>query len=89
MQLEPGMRVRCVDAEWHTMLTNGAEYVVRSGQKCRIGGTHVYIEGHAFAYYARRFKPVIRVKARSQWVNSDLSFLYAPTPATHIFAGAH
>jgi hypothetical protein len=62
MRLEPGMRVRCVDAEWHTELTDGSEYIVAGTfEACGIG--RVRLQGHPLAYYARRFKPILRVKA--------------------------
>lgn len=58
--LEPGMRVRCVNAGWHFDLEPNAEYVVdRMPDDIR-----VRLVGHSQSYYASRFKPIIRVKGR-------------------------
>lgn len=57
--LEPGMRVRCVDAIGSSILEHGAEYVVEG--KTKLGGTKLL--GFRGGWYAERFKPIIRVKA--------------------------
>lgn len=58
MELEPGMRVRCVDA-CATRLREGREYTVESTM-----GDYISVVGGARCYWHySRFKPIIRVKA--------------------------
>lgn len=57
MKLEPGMRVRCVDAH-DTRLRKSREYAVEA-----VTGDYVSVVGERYGWHVRRFKPVIRVKA--------------------------
>lgn len=61
-QLEAGDRVRCVKrGTARTYLTDGKEYVVRS-----VIGNMIYIidnSDEVGGWFARRFKPIVRVKA--------------------------
>jgi len=56
IELEPGMRVRCVDA-YGTRLRKGREYTVEATM-----GDYVSVVGEKY-WHRHRFKPVIRVKA--------------------------
>jgi hypothetical protein len=58
MKLEPGMRVRCVDAYPNRHICVGGNYRV-----AEIDGGMVKVENLANWYADYRFKPVIRVKA--------------------------
>lgn len=70
MQLEPGMRVRCVDAtapdgRQHVRLTHGKEYSVLDVRP-RGGCVEIVDDaGLRSGWLADRFKPVVRVKART------------------------
>ncbi len=58
MQLEPGMRVRCVSDGWYPQLKLGEEYIIdslESYERVKIIGTGTF--------YADRFKPIVRVRA--------------------------
>lgn len=68
LKLEPGMRVRCVVAEPWVGLVEGCDY--------RVDGTHerpwtsrqiVSLAGVSGRFFADRFKPVVRVKAKSTY----------------------
>jgi hypothetical protein len=69
MRLEPGMRVRCVDAT-DVGLRLGGEYAVLVGQALQhpslvtITGGKLPVTGAN--YYRSRFKPIVRVKAPSR-----------------------
>lgn len=63
-QLEPGDRVRCVDnaGGYGEVLTHGAEYEIAGVQS---DSGLIQLRGvHSYGFKARRFKPVIRVKAK-------------------------
>lgn len=68
MQLEPGMRVRCVfnkGVEWG--LVSGAEYTVLE----HLGVPLVRLQGLLpFSFAESRFKPIVRVKCGSEYVTS-------------------
>lgn len=60
MQLEPGMRVRCVkpdDAAGYWGLVKGGNYVVDE-----IANGCAYVDGIRFGWFTWRFKPIFRVK---------------------------
>ena len=91
IELEPGMRVRCVDA-YGTRLRKGREYTVESTI-----GDYVSVVGGARYWRAGRFKPVIRVKAKSEPVagsnratysSSDLA-VYSMRRLRDFAAGVH
>ncbi len=58
MQLEPGMRVRCVDAGLNHGIVTGSEYVVAWATE-----REVFVMGDRIPYHRERFRPVVRVKA--------------------------
>lgn len=62
MQLEPGMRVRCVDADGHSGITQGREYRIRNIAIAREAPVVQVTLGGSY-YLASRFKPIVRVKA--------------------------
>lgn len=67
IELESGMRVRCVDA-YGTRLRKGREYTVESTM-----GDYVSVVGEKY-WHRHRFKPVIRVKAKSEPVVTEGSY---------------
>lgn len=68
MNLEPGMRVRCVDAGSCGGLTNGTEYRVleprRDAPSALVRVTGGTLPATGATYYTNRFKPIVRVKAK-------------------------
>ncbi|WP_448043761.1 hypothetical protein [Bradyrhizobium liaoningense] len=76
IQLEPGMRVRCVDAGGcEGGLYDGNDYTIdwvgMMGDMRVVLLKEIAKSGH---YLARRFKPIIRVKAPSRRVISLVDF---------------
>lgn len=68
MKLEPGMRVRCVDANY-TRLHEGREYTIESTVD-----DYVTVGVETTLRHASRFKPIIRVKAKSAPVITEGPF---------------
>lgn len=70
MELEPGTRVRCVDA-YGSLLQKGCDYVVEYAT-----GDEVYLkDDRGFPYRRDRFKPVIRVNAPTRKEPSSTELL--------------
>lgn len=68
MQLEPGMRVRCVDIDgMSAYLTLGKEYTVEVPSKSSFG-SYVTMRNTEGRFRAGRFKPIFRVKMGRRWV---------------------
>lgn len=59
MRLEPGMRVRCVDAGSNCLIVTGRDYVVAARQN-----DMVRVNQWGVWYPIERFKPIVRVKAQ-------------------------
>lgn len=60
MQLEPGMRVRCVASGGNRGITNGHNYIVSDVHE---DGVFVRLRRDNVWYMHHRFKPIVRVKA--------------------------
>ncbi len=60
MQLEPGMRVRCVVPDGDGLLRFGERYIV---QNTHSDGRYITLSGVEWQWQASRFRPVVRVKA--------------------------
>jgi hypothetical protein len=66
MQIEPGMRMRCVDAAEQSALTQGGEYISIRGEQGIFDTPLVWVaddNGQTNRFFFERFKPVVRVKA--------------------------
>lgn len=59
MQLEPGMRVRCVKAGGNTAIFTGHEYEIKEADR---SNTFLRVRGSPQLYFVWRFKPIVRVK---------------------------
>lgn len=73
MHLEPGMRVRCVDASGivgkSCGLIEGCEYVTRIAKWESTVEKRISLEGFSGVFFPSRFKPIVRVKARTRVIH--------------------
>lgn len=93
MQLEAGMRVRCVDAKGALFLDVGRNYTVLWDVGDAIFVTGGKTQCGTGRYAKRRFKPIVRVKAPSVHYRGgkpgrEILRINLACGATHIFAGA-